>query len=133
MSVGRIRSRRRFGLVAGVAFAIVLAWGLTGSEVFQSATNDDGTYRLDFFTPDRFGRLLHADMETPGYVRLYRVADGTVIGTSRIVDFFGGNARVTWLLAATGQVSVGRDVMFWHVHPVGPSGALLPIEHELGP
>jgi hypothetical protein len=114
-----------------VALAVVLAWGFSGSEMFQSATNEDATYRLDFFTPDRFGRLLHRDMDTPGFVRLYRVADGSLVGTSGVVDFFGGNARVTWLLAATGQVSVGRDVMFWHVHPVGPSGAKLPIEHEL--
>nr|WP_294503695.1 hypothetical protein [uncultured Rhodopila sp.] len=133
---GRVRSGSRFAIaaaVAAVALSVMLAWGFTGGEIFQTTTNEDGTYRLDFFTPDRFNRLLHPDMETPGFVRLYRVSDGSIIGTSRVVDFFGGNARVTWLLAMTGQVSVGRDVMFWHVHPVSPSGALLPIQHDLSP
>ena len=133
---GRVRSGRRLrpaALAAAVALSVLLAGGFTGSEIFQTETNDDGTYRLDFFTPNRFDRLLHPGMEIPGFVRLYRVSDGNVIGTSPVVDFFGGNARVTWLLAMTGQVAVGRDVTFWHVHPVSPSGALLPIEHELSP
>ena len=132
----RDRSGRRLAVMLIVVFCVsaaMLGWGLGGSRVFQIAVNDNGTYQLKFFTPCRIQMLLHPRMELPGFAQLYRIADGKVVDTSSVTDFFGGNARVTWLLEDTGQVAVGRDIIFWHVHPLTPYGAMLPIRHELSP
>ena len=70
-------------------------------------------------------------MEEPGFVRLFRVRDGAQMGASQVVDFFGGgNAGVLWLMRRTGEVAVGRDIVFTHVPPLTADGAKLPIEHE---
>jgi len=120
--------------LAILALVTAFAWGSGGSHAFSVSTNQDDTYRAEFYFASRWQRVLHWSMDDPGYVRLYSNVDGHLVATSQVVDFFGGsNADIIWLMAETGQVIIGRDVIFSHVHPVTRWGEVLPIRHEIEP
>ena len=122
-----------FSLLSAVVVIAGISWASGGASAIGVVTAPDDTYRVEFFDAPRWQGWLHPGMDEPGYVKLYCNKDGRLIATSQVVDFFGGgNAGVLWLMPQTGEVAVGRDIVFTHIPPLDATGHPLPIAHEAG-
>jgi hypothetical protein len=106
---------RLFVVIALISLAIWLPGGARFEYVDFSP---DRTYRVEFYSPKRYQRVLHPTMKMPGFVRLYRNTDNILLAESHVADFFSGDAQVFWLMETTGEVAVGRDIVFKDVPPV---------------
>ena len=119
----RGRSTRLVAIVAACGLLAVAAglalWGPRGAHAFGERTDPTHAYRVEFLTATNAQRVLHPFMDMPGTARLVRVGDGAVVGSSGVMDFFGGgNADVIWLMAQNRTVQVGRDIVFRDVPSV---------------
>ena len=127
--------RRR---VLAVSAAVVAILGLSaayalggGGRRTASAFSPDGSYRVDWVTPDRLDRSMHADMSTPARIELRNDITGRLVGTSEVVDVdAGGNGQPAWLMKDMGVVSIGPGAQSLHVPPLAPDGRPLPIDKK---
>jgi hypothetical protein len=102
-------------------------WLSGGSRATYVKISPDETYRLEFHHPARYQELLHRDMESPGFARLYRNRDPfDLIAESPVVDLYD-KGDVFWEQATVGEVAVGMVIRFQNVHPMTPDGRILPL------
>jgi hypothetical protein len=119
---------RRKGVVLTLALIAVLAVFLTGGARMEFVSvSPDRTYRLEYYSPRHYQRLLHWLTEEPGFVRLYRNTDNAYFGESVVANFFGGTGESFWLMEKTGEVAVGGSILYKNVPPVTPAGEILPL------
>lgn len=93
------RQRKRLALIlvvllsisSGIALGVYLAGGATLSTSDQSP---DGQERLDFYHATRW-QALWINADSPGFVRLVRVAGDETLGTSPPFEM-SGSGEVTW-------------------------------------
>jgi hypothetical protein len=100
---------------------ITTQWLLRGEHFFGSAIDPDCGYRVEYYRPDNLQYIFHFTMRDPAFVRLVRNTDSTIVATSHVVDFFGGNGAVVWAIGVSGRVSVGRDILFSSVPQTKPA------------
>jgi hypothetical protein len=123
----RIAWKRKWLLIAFLLVLAPVLWLFDGGRLTFNVVSPDQTYRLEFYDPPRYHGLLEETMESPGFVRLRRNTEPfDLIGESPVVDFFS-NGEVFWDQARTGEVWVGMVVRFRNVHPMTPSGDILPL------
>jgi hypothetical protein len=126
ITVLQIAARHK-GKLLGVAGLVVVAIFLYPRAQLQYVSvSPDRTYRIEMYGPSLYQWVLNLDMEDPGFVRLYRNTDNHYFGESPVTDFLGG-ADVIWNMAHSGNILVGRDVMFKEVPPVTAWGQVLEI------
>jgi hypothetical protein len=122
-ALARIAWRRKWLLLL-----LCAAFALTrGERRTYVKVSPDETYRLEFFTPSVYQRLLHLGMESPGRVRLYRNRDPYDLVRETGVVELEDHGPVSWLQAEYGRVAVGTGVVFRGVHPMSPVGDILPL------
>lgn len=125
--IWRILARYKGQLLTVLALVGVLVFLAGGATLEFVSVSPDRTYRLEYYNARHYQRLMNWSMELPNFVRLYRNTDNKYFGESNVADFFGGNGRSTWLIDKTGEVAVGRDILFTGIPPVTASGDALPI------
>ncbi len=109
--------------------AAVIGLGGGGRQMATPAIAPDGTYRIDWVTPNRLDRLLHAGMAAPGRIELHNNLDGRLVARSGVLDLdLGGNGQPAWLMQDMGLISVGPGAQFLHIPPLAPDGSPLPIQ-----
>ena len=123
----RIIIRRKAVVLAVVLIAALAAFLTSGARLEFVSVSPDRTYRLEYYSPRQYQRLLHWRMEEPGFVRLYRNTDNAYFGESVVADFFGGTGESFWLMDKTGEVAVGASILYRSVPPVTASGEVLPV------
>lgn len=126
----RIAWKRKWLLVASSLVLTAVHWLFDGGRLTFIEVSPDQTYRIEFYDPPRYHGLLEETMESPGFVRLRRNTEPfDLIGESPVVDFFS-NGKVYWDQARTGEVWVGMGVRFRNVHPMTPTGDILPLPRQ---
>ncbi|MBI3898481.1 MAG: hypothetical protein HY308_09320 [Gammaproteobacteria bacterium] len=102
------------------------------SRLESVVASPDGSYRLEYYDVSLLQWLMNRDKADPGFVRLYRNSGNQYMGESEVVDFFLG-ADPMWLMAQTGEVSVGRDIVFKGVPPVNAVGEVMKVPNPTAP
>jgi hypothetical protein len=123
----RIILRRKAFALSTVLIATLGAYFAGGAKLQFVTVSPDRMYRLEYYTPRRYQRLVYFQMELPRFVRLYRNTDNAYFGESIVADLFGGTGEAFWLIDKTGEVSVGGSIRYTNVPPVTAAGEILPI------
>jgi hypothetical protein len=126
-TVWRVIARRKAMLLAAVLIASATGFLATGEKLEFVSVSPDRTYRLEYYTPRRYQRLVHWKMGEPAFVRLYRNIDNAYFGESIVADFIGGTGDPIWLIDKTGEVAIGGAILYQDIPPVTAGGEVLPV------
>jgi len=125
-TAARIAWKRKWLLIPSLLVLATVLWLFDGGRLTY-VVSPDQTYRLQFYEPARYHRLLNRRMETPGFARLYRNRDPfDLVDESPVVDL-NDKGQVFWHQARNGEVAVGMVIVFRNVHPMTPDGEILPL------
>lgn len=95
-----------------LCLSLIGVWLFSGEEITSVVFSRKAYYRIEFYTLTRLQRLIHHDMEDPGFVRLYSNGSNILLGESPIFDFYDDNTRIFWFMSIDGTVKIGRDIRF---------------------
>jgi hypothetical protein len=119
-TVIQIALKHKLKLTMVFGLACLSVWLYGGARILDMDTSPNGMYRLEFYRARHYQRLLHPQMQEPGFVRLYWSDDNDLIAESNVADFFGGT-EIFWHMAISGEIAVGRDIVFEGIAPITPS------------
>lgn len=113
--------RKYLGWSAGAVIALCIVLGVWRGLTPQFAGADISprkVYRLEYYDVSPLLRLLrYRDMESPSFVRLYRIQPETLLAESGVVDLWVNGQLYWYLEPPISSVRVGRDVVFRNVPP----------------
>jgi hypothetical protein len=92
-------------VVGAVAFAL---YGSGGSRLFETSRSPKGDEQIDFYSATRWQAMRNPNADLQGYVRLRRVADGAVLGTSDAFEL-SGESLVIW---RADRIQIGTSAVY---------------------
>ncbi|MDA8445458.1 hypothetical protein SAMN05192589_10521 [Paracidovorax valerianellae] len=99
------------------AAATVALWYACTPTLKGISISPRNVYRLEYYEASLLQSLIHPDFKMPSFVRLYRIAPETLLGTSAVVDLWINGQLYWYLNPPMNKVRVGRDVVFENIPP----------------